>query len=471
MNSLIIRLALSFIFLITIVIGVITATINQAIDENFRQFLGENTETDFASTIALFEQYYANRGTWVGLQQALIARTSRNQQNQQPNTSGNRPENAGQRQQQGLPQNPPFTVSDVNYIIVASNRPEMIGRAVPTDLRSESVPLKDDAGETIGYFTRELQGTELALAQTEQAFLDDITDNLFVVSMGTGVFSMFLAILLAWWFARPLQHLKTASRQMEAGELGVQAPVMGASEIQEVTAAFNRMSAALAQSEAVRRQMFSDIAHELRTPIAVMRGQLEGMLDGVFSRDDQQIGIIYNQNLHLGRLVNDLWTLTRAETRTLLLEKEATNITDLLNDMLQAFTAIAQDEHIRLSLDVNKPLKPLDIDSGRIRQVFSNLLANAIRHTPAGGEISVSIEQDTMWTVINVADTGDGMSADMVEQIFHRFYRGKNARGEHGAGLGLAITRELIRLHDGTISVASTLGQGTTFTVRLPTMA
>lgn len=452
MNSLIVRLALSFMLLITIVISVITMAINNAIDDNFRQYLGENTSTELASIINSVENYYANWGSLAGLQDTMLLGTT--------NTPG---------EQRRLQQRPPVVIADVNRIVVASNQRSMIGRPLPRDLEENAVPLEDANGATIGYISRQLQGDELALAQTEQAFLDDITDGLFMISIGTGAFSMLLAIALAWWFVRPLQHLKAAAREIEGGALGVQAPVVGASEMQEVTAAFNRMSAALAHSEAVRRQMFSDIAHELRTPIAVMRGQLEGILDGVFSRDDEQIGIMYNQTLHLGRLVNDLWTLTRAETRTLHLEKAPTDLSYLLHDTLQAFNALAQDEQIQLSLRAATPLQPLSVDSGRIRQVFSNLLANAIRHTPTGGMVSISIQQDPMWTVVDVADTGEGMAPDVADQVFTRFYRGKNAKGEHGAGLGLAITRELIRLHDGTISVASTLGKGTTFTVRLPT--
>ncbi|PJF44156.1 MAG: hypothetical protein CUN55_05445 [Phototrophicales bacterium] len=447
MNSLIVRLAVSFMLLLSIVIGVITVAINRAVDENFRQFLTEIVSPEVELFIEQLETYYNTYGTWDGLQETLYA------------PAGNA---------RRTNQLPPFVVANTEKVIVASNQRGLVGQMLPPALENVSIPLKDADGYTVGYFSRQLQGEQLALAQTEQAFLDDITNSLFVISMITGISSMVLAIVLAWWFIRPLHHLEQATHSIESGSLGIQAPVAGATEIQEVIIAFNKMSAALAQSETVRRQMFSDIAHELRTPIAVMRGQLEGILDGVFSRDDEQIGIIYNQVLHLGRLVNDLWTLTRAETRTLHLEKEHINLAELLNETLQAFNAIAQDEHIHLTLAVNSPLQPLWVDVGRIRQVFSNLLANAIRHTPSGGSIIVSARQDEMWTIVDVTDTGEGMPPEVVSQVFTRFYRGKNAKGEQGAGLGLAIARELVRLHDGAIDVKSEVGKGTTFTIYLP---
>lgn len=463
MNSLVLRLTGSFVLLTAIIISVITFTVNQIVDENFRQFLGNNVPVNYAQFITFAERYYADNQSWENLNDFLRSQPSRMgpSQPQQGQMAG-----AIQRRALALQERGPFIITDERYQVVASDNRQNLGQPLPPVLREEAVALTYN-NEVVGYFSRQTQG-DAVLAQTEQAFLDDMNSSLRMIAIGTGVFAVVLALVMAWWLVRPLRALTGAAQQVAAGRLGTRVPVLGATEVREVATAFNQMSTALATSERTRRQMFSDIAHELRTPISVMRGQLEGMLDGVFQRTDAQIGVIYNQNLHLGRLVNDLWTLTRAETGTLSLQHRSVQIDDLLNDTMQAFTALAQDEGIDLQFSGPPVLQPLRVDDGRLRQVFSNLLANAIRHTRTGGRVLLNVTQDTAWTIICVQDTGEGMPPDVAEQIFNRFYRGTHG-DQQGAGLGLAISRELVHLHGGKIGVESQLGQGTTFTVHLPT--
>jgi signal transduction histidine kinase len=230
------------------------------------------------------------------------------------------------------------------------------------------------------------------------------------------------------------------------------------------------MSASLAESEYSRKRMISDIAHELRTPLSVMRGQLEGMMDGVINADTQHIGTVYNQTLQLSRLVADLWTLTRAEAKSLSLEKSPTDLEEFIDNISREFEPLAQDGLIQLQVQVEPNLPRITLDQGRMRQVLSNLLVNALRHTPQGGQITLLAGCRDSKMVMSVGDTGEGLSSEDVQHIFERFFRTDRSRQRQygGAGLGLAIARELVVLHGGDIAVESRIGLGTSFTITLP---
>ena len=304
MNSLMTRLAIGLILITGITIAGITFTVNRTVDENFRRFLDDSAPINNASFITFAERYYTRVGSWDGFQNYVFnidpqATQNSNGQNTTnnnttANNNGNNIENRGTRPAAGPPNAdlielqrqqraiilPAFIVTDANYEIVASNRTELIGQEINEFLRENTTALYYN-DTVIGYFTRQTQD-DVVLARTEQAFLDDMNSNLQLIAVGTGGTAIVLAILIAIWLSRPLRDLTIASHQVAEGKLGTRVSISGATEIREVASAFNQMSIALEESERVRRQMFSDIAHELRTPIAVMRGQLEGMLDGVF---------------------------------------------------------------------------------------------------------------------------------------------------------------------------------------------
>jgi signal transduction histidine kinase len=246
--------------------------------------------------------------------------------------------------------------------------------------------------------------------------------------------------------------------------------VTGPTEYRAVASAFNRMSAALAESNALRQRMTSDIAHELRAPVSVMRAQLEAMLDGVFPLSADQLAIVYDETLHLGRLIEDLRTLTRAEAGRLPLNLAPVDPAALAQRLATEFLPLAQDQQIALDTAIAPDLPPIQADADRLRQVFSNLLANALAHTPSGGRITVSAQQIGAVVRFGVADTGPGLTPEQAAHVFERFYRTDDARqrDQGGSGLGLAIAHELVRLHGGRIAVSSAPGAGSTFTFDIP---
>ena len=231
------------------------------------------------------------------------------------------------------------------------------------------------------------------------------------------------------------------------------------------------MVASLERSDQQRRNLTADVAHELRTPLQIIQGNLEGVLDGVYEPTAEHIETTLEATHQLARLVEDLRTLSLAESGQLALEFEPVDVGELLLDTQTSFSGLT--ESVGVTLRIAAPEEPLIIhgDPGRLDQVIANLVVNAVRHTPRGGAVSIEAAPFPDGVEIRVCDTGAGIAPEDLPFIFDRFWRGDRARTHHegaGSGLGLAITRQLVRLHSGTIDVASIPGAGTTFTVHLP---
>ena len=231
------------------------------------------------------------------------------------------------------------------------------------------------------------------------------------------------------------------------------------------------MADALEDSERQRRAMVSDVAHELRTPLANIQGHIEAMQDGLLQPDAENLGTVHQQTLHLNRLVNDLALLASAESRELSLTMEPTSIHEIVEEVIESFRPRADAASVDLSGATLADLPPVPLDQLRIRQVLSNLIDNAIRHTPAGGSVAVSAEpRDHDVVRVVVADTGPGIPPADLPHIFDRLYRvdPSRDRATGGSGLGLTIARQLVEAHRGTIWAESTEGQGSRFGFDLP---
>jgi len=225
------------------------------------------------------------------------------------------------------------------------------------------------------------------------------------------------------------------------------------------------MATRLAAQDAQRRHVMADIAHELRNPLAVLQGRLEGMLDGVYPRDEAQISAVLEETRLLARLVDDLRTLSHAESGTLTLQKESTDLAILLDEAVRSVSMDSTAGQVSIRLAVAPDLPLIDVDPLRIREVTTNLLSNALRHTPPGGAVSVEAVRRADSIVVTVSDNGAGIAAEELPKIFDRFYKGTGSRG---SGLGLTIARNLVVAHGGEIRAESRAGQGTTITFTLP---
>ena len=271
--------------------------------------------------------------------------------------------------------------------------------------------------------------------------------------------------------ARPLATLMNAADAVAAGDFSVHVPVQGRGEFTQLMSAFNRMVEELALADQRRRNLTADVAHELRTPLQIIQGNLEGVLDGVYTPTPEHITATLDETRQLARLVEDLRVLSHAEAGQLPMTWEPVDIADLCADAVTSFEGQAEAVGVTLTTVIADAPLVVSADYGRLDQILSNLLANAIRHTPAGGSVTVRAAASADSVQLQVSDTGEGITAEDLPYIFDRFWRGDRARTHQagaGSGLGLAIVRQLVQAHGGRIDVASTAGQGTTFSIALP---
>ena len=270
---------------------------------------------------------------------------------------------------------------------------------------------------------------------------------------------------LMWRVGMPLGDIVTAADRVAGGDYSVRANEQGPGWMRGISQSFNAMIARLQAQDKQRRELMGDIAHELRTPLAVLQGKLEGMLDGVYPRDEAQLAAVLQETKMLSRLVDDLRTLAHSESGTLTLQKEPTDLAMLLNDATSAFSPDAAAQSVTLRVTAAADLPAIEIDPLRIREVVTNLVSNALRHTPAGGLVTVDGVRRDRVIEVRVRDTGSGIAPEDLAKIFDRFYKGRASRG---SGLGLTIARNLVVAHGGEIRADSTPGRGTTIQFTLP---
>jgi two-component system sensor histidine kinase BaeS len=265
--------------------------------------------------------------------------------------------------------------------------------------------------------------------------------------------------------ARPIGEVMEAAARIADGDLSARAPVHGPPDVRQLASAFNRMAERIEADERQRRDLLADVTHELRTPLSVIRARVEGMRDGLYEADGEHLALIERETEVMARLLDDLQLLSNAEAGALTLHRERAEARALIGSAATAFAQQAGRAGVSLGTDVTDDLPPLEVDRVRIGEVLSNLVSNALRHTPPGGTITLRAERRGGNVAFAVADTGEGIAEDELPHVFDRFARSAASRG---AGLGLAIAKSLVEAHGGSIRADSRPGSGTTITFELP---
>jgi two-component system sensor histidine kinase BaeS len=292
-----------------------------------------------------------------------------------------------------------------------------------------------------------------------------------LAAAGVALLAFLGTLLLSRRVLRPIGTLTGASRRLAAGNLAERVPVRGHDELSVLATSFNSMAESLQASKEQQRNMVADIAHELRTPLANIRGYLEALKDGVIKPETTLFVSLYEEAVLQQRLIDDLQDLAQAESGTMIYHRTHLDVAELLTTCRTAHATAADGRGVGLEVYVyQRPA--VDGDPDRLRQVLGNLITNALRATPTGGSIRLRALVDQDDVVIEVADTGRGIEPDDLAHVFDRFWRADNARGRStgGSGLGLAIAREIVTAHDGSLAVESEVGQGTVCTIRLPSV-
>jgi signal transduction histidine kinase len=286
-----------------------------------------------------------------------------------------------------------------------------------------------------------------------------------VTALVLGAIAITVALLVLRRLAAPVSALIDGAHRIESGDLSTRVPVRGPSDLRSLARAMNAMSSRLEAEETRRRSVLADIAHELRTPLSIIRGQAEAITDGIYPADAEHMAPIVSATEALEMLVNDLSTLTLAESGALHLHREPIDVAVLVNETLGAFAAEARAAGVQLTEHLDPDLPAIDADPGRMRGVLGNLVSNALAHEHSGGNIRVEGVAAGEWIRLTVRDDGTGIPADLLPRVFDRFVKGPTSTG---SGLGLAIVRDVIEAHGGAVTATSTEADGTAITLQLP---
>jgi len=285
------------------------------------------------------------------------------------------------------------------------------------------------------------------------------------------VVALAVALVASWvvtrLLTRPIDAMTSAARAFSAGDREVRADVRGPGELGELAHAFDGMADAVARSERDRRNLTTDVAHELRTPLAALQAGLEELRDGLAAPTPEGLAGLHDQSLRLGRLVSDLAELSAVEAAGVSTQRTDVDLAQVARDEL-----LVRDPHLRaaglvVGSQLNGPVRVRG-DSDRLHQAVGNLLANAARYCRPGDEVSVVVRVDDHQAMLSVVDSGPGIADDELPHVFDRLWRGRAAQNVAGSGIGLAVAREIVAAHGGTIEAARSEGGGATITIRLP---
>jgi len=342
--------------------------------------------------------------------------------------------------------------------------------------------------QTVGYLLASGSGRgQSQLPPSAQIFLDQINSSLLQAALIAGILGLLIGVVIARGLSAPLGRLAAAARRLSQGRLEERVAEKGADEFVDLAQAFNEMAANLQQAETLRRNMVADIAHELRTPLSIIQGNLQAILDDIYPLEKTEIASIYDETVILNRLINDLRELAQAEAGQLSLDIQEINLPPIIAGVTDLFAELAREKSIQIKQDMPEGLPKVLADEHRLQQVLHNLLANALRHTPEGGAITVAVDDlhrsglgskgadeprrivsaplprapappdgsSESLVRVSVVDTGPGIPPADLPHVFNRFWRADKSRSREqgGSGLGLAIARQLVEAQGGQIGV------------------
>ncbi len=459
MSRLWVRLALAFVFVALVSLAVIAVVANSQIGDAFRRYVAQNQIVD-SGLAARLAQYYADQGGWDGVESVFTSQIT---------VTGN---GRGQGQGRGWRGGASYLLADAGGRVVYDSLPASAQRAATlSEAEKDAAVLVSWNGSVVGYVLSATPG-QSDIPETEQFFLDQINHALAQAGLIAALVGLALGVVVARGLTAPLGRLAAAARSISPGRLEQRVPERGSREVRDLARAFNEMADNLHRAETARRNMVADIAHELRTPLSVVQGNLQAILDGVYPLEKSEIATIHDETGLLAQLIEDLRELALAEAGQLRLNPQPTDLPVLLGQARDAHRDGAAHRGVALELRADAAAPSVAMaDAGRVTQVLHNLIANAIRHTPPGGRVEVALEPgEPGMARVSVTDTGAGIAADDLPRVFDRFWRADRSRSREqgGSGLGLAIARQLIEAQGGRIGVDSRPGQGSRFWFTLP---
>jgi len=368
---------------------------------------------------------------------------------------------------------------DSNGVVIATDGATGLGERLSPAILRQGAPIIVSSQQVGTLVIGEALGV---LSQQQRELLQTISSALWISGTVAVILAILIGLLLSWQITHPARQLMIGVHRLASGQWTTPLPVHAQNEFGELTHAFNAMAAEMTHQEDLRRQMVADVAHDLRTPLSAMQLEIEALEAGLQTPEEAAVSL-REEVTWLQRLVEDLRLLSLMDANQVRLQPNEIPLFDFLARIHDFWQPMVAEHNRILSFEAKSDLPSVLLDTGRMQQVFGNLIDNALRHTPIGGTITISAQCDPknhQHVLIEIRDTGDGIAPADLPHIFDRFYRADHARTHEsnhnsgiaangiGSGLGLSIAQRLVELHSGLISVSSVVGQGATFCVELP---
>ncbi|MDP1548454.1 MAG: ATP-binding protein [Anaerolineales bacterium] len=438
------KLILAFLLVSVLSTGLVVLSTRVAANLEFDNFLRDRYKTELAEQLA---KYYKRNRTWDGVEEEF---RHFGRQNFRPNS---------------IPRLS-FCITDAKGAVIVPGASRQRGEIIGSEILQYGAPIIVD-GETVGVVFVETPTNDNPM---ESEFLRRLDVSIFLSAVGAIFLALLTGIFLSSTITRPIRELTKATHSMTDGNLGQQVPVRSRDEIGELAHSFNKMSSDLARSFNLRKQMTADIAHELRTPLSLILGHAEGVHDGVLAPTRENFEIIREEAERLEHLVNDLRTLSLADAGELSVEFQPININAFMSDIHAHYLSLFNQKRITLNLTPAPVMLTANLDPNRFAQVLTNILDNALHHTPAGGRVELKTQLTGNRIQLSVKDSGAGVTSADAAHLFDRFYRvdESRARDDGGSGLGLAIAKSIVEMHGGKIWAESEKGQGLKVVIELP---
>lgn len=458
MRSLTWKLGGALLLIVVVSVGLMAYLTNLSTTREFQQYVSRGNMMYAQSLADSLGDLYAENQGWNNIQETL--------------------------QSLPLSTSERILITDNLGIVIADTAEESLGKESKDVGLSDGTPImvsvkmvgnlylltSGGAGVGKGRMSGRNPQTTLTVVNDKEDFLDQVNSSLWQVGLIAAAVALVIGLILTRQITRPLRILISGARHLTKGELSYRVKVKSRDEIGELADSFNIMASSLEKGEKFRRQLTADIAHELRTPLTVIEGTVDGIIDGVFQPNAEHLCSIKEQTALLTHLISDLRDISLAESGQLKLNLSLTDMVELVRRLVSNYTINAQEKNVGINLEEGLQIPDIKVDTVRMEQVISNLLTNAIRHTPSGGSITVSVRRDDEKLVISVADTGEGIDSEDLPYIFERFYRSGRSRSrkEGGTGLGLAIVKQMVEAHGGKVWAESESGIGSKFNILLP---
>ncbi len=436
------RLLIAFALVILVAIGTVSLFVGHTMRNEVQLYQQQVDQMRAARMERFLIRHYAERGTWMGIQPFIEHSASL----------------YGRR----------VILTNSNGIVIADSQGELLMQPYVSDVPGIPVVSRQNNEVLATVYISHIENDPTSAA----ALTKFINRFLILGAVLAIVLAAIVTIILSRRIANPIKELTVAARRLGQGDFSYRVKHSGKGEMGELAQTFNSMADSLEKAEMLRKNMVADVAHELRTPISHIRGQLEAIGDGLIKPNARTFSSIYEESMLLSRLIDDLQDLTLAEAGKLKMVRQSEDIQQLIERIESNIRPIAEAHGLSLGIHIPDNLPPCDIDAQRIGQVLRILLDNAVAHTIKGGNIDIAAKQIENYVEISVSDTGEGIPEDDLPYIFERFYRvdKSRTRATGGQGLGLTIARRLIEAHGGSIEVQSKQGEGSRFAFTIPVM-